>query len=463
MPFAGYKDFTACVKANSDKGDPHAYCATIMHQAEGSAVADFRGSKLTADFGFNQLYQKGSKKYLKAFLISEAANLKSWQVTPESIPQRIRTFIGRPYISEPQLEHFGADFMPVQQILDQQEKYRAGTIIDVQYNSKTGTAHAIIEITDNQVWQELQSGKAIYVSPAVAGFSVLGNGLRTFVDWFGLHLARVAKPAYGVMHASITKTCEGSEKECVDMLVASASLHLVENSENGSFNIGNVTPPCKMQPAGQPTEPTLKDIAKGLADITTKITNFETELNTLKAASAMGGKNSTAITDPLAENEKQRGQSGEAGTAPNKGLSSTGTGMFGKHGTDEDEDEEKKKGAASAADRIKELETKVAAYDLKEKNALIDHYMGMQASAGIVDKNNEKETREKLSKLTTTEIEARIDENGPLLQKLAESGGHLPDEFTPERAVSSVASASGSSGHQFTSVEDIRNKLELIS
>lgn len=36
-PFAGYKDFDACVAANSDKGDPEAYCGKIKHQVEGAA------------------------------------------------------------------------------------------------------------------------------------------------------------------------------------------------------------------------------------------------------------------------------------------------------------------------------------------------------------------------------------------------------------------------------------------
>ncbi|MDE2439355.1 MAG: hypothetical protein KGN01_08255, partial [Patescibacteria group bacterium] len=34
-PFAGYKDFDACVASNKDKGDPQAYCATIMRSVEG--------------------------------------------------------------------------------------------------------------------------------------------------------------------------------------------------------------------------------------------------------------------------------------------------------------------------------------------------------------------------------------------------------------------------------------------
>lgn len=35
MPFAGYEDFDACVRANSDKDDPDAYCAAIKREVAG--------------------------------------------------------------------------------------------------------------------------------------------------------------------------------------------------------------------------------------------------------------------------------------------------------------------------------------------------------------------------------------------------------------------------------------------
>lgn len=35
MPFAGYKDFDACVKANSDKENPEAYCGAIENKVKG--------------------------------------------------------------------------------------------------------------------------------------------------------------------------------------------------------------------------------------------------------------------------------------------------------------------------------------------------------------------------------------------------------------------------------------------
>ena len=35
MPFAGYENFAACVKANGEKKNPSAYCGSVMHATEG--------------------------------------------------------------------------------------------------------------------------------------------------------------------------------------------------------------------------------------------------------------------------------------------------------------------------------------------------------------------------------------------------------------------------------------------
>ena len=40
MPFAGYTNFADCVKQNQDKGDPDAYCATIMRAVEGKILSE---------------------------------------------------------------------------------------------------------------------------------------------------------------------------------------------------------------------------------------------------------------------------------------------------------------------------------------------------------------------------------------------------------------------------------------
>ena len=40
MPFAGYDDFDACVRANDDKGNPEAYCAQIKREVKGAELSE---------------------------------------------------------------------------------------------------------------------------------------------------------------------------------------------------------------------------------------------------------------------------------------------------------------------------------------------------------------------------------------------------------------------------------------
>ena len=175
------------------------------------------------------VFQKDGKNFAIFFLINGQENLKGWQVVPSSIPKFIETFKQMPFISEPELGHFGADNMPIDQVISQQEDFRMGNIIDVKFNEQTMTAEAIVEFKNTPeaeaIWNEINSGKAIYVSPAIAGISINGPRGPIFTEWYGLHLARVGNPAYGVMHATIKQTCSGSEKECIKKLVASASLN----------------------------------------------------------------------------------------------------------------------------------------------------------------------------------------------------------------------------------------------
>jgi hypothetical protein len=42
MPFAGYRDFEECVKANQDKRDPTAYCAAIEREYDRRKAAKER-------------------------------------------------------------------------------------------------------------------------------------------------------------------------------------------------------------------------------------------------------------------------------------------------------------------------------------------------------------------------------------------------------------------------------------
>lgn len=251
MPFGEFENFDDCVSKNQDKENPQAYCGFLQDKIEGATanvlkIADAKFETITATasgcskmcLATASFFQKDGANFGKFFLINGQENLKGWRVTEASLPKFLKTFIGKPFISEPELKHFGADDMPVHEVMDVQEDFRVGDIVDVTYNAKTTQAEAIVKFHNTpdgeKIWNEIQAGKAIYVSPAVAGFSIDNpkNGQPIFVEWYGLHLARVDNPAYGVFHASLKKTCTGDEKHCLDMLVASANIHTTVQSSS---------------------------------------------------------------------------------------------------------------------------------------------------------------------------------------------------------------------------------------
>jgi hypothetical protein len=55
MPFAGYKDFAACVAANKDKGNPDAYCGAIKHKVEKEMLDEIK--KLEEKLGDNPIQE----------------------------------------------------------------------------------------------------------------------------------------------------------------------------------------------------------------------------------------------------------------------------------------------------------------------------------------------------------------------------------------------------------------------
>ena len=161
-------------------------------------------------------------------------NKNFWHVTEESIPKFARTFIGMPFVddggnnpeNDGKKRHFGAEKMSLDEILTKQEDFRVGNIIDVEQRTVNGSTElfAIVEIPDDELFEELKSGEGIFVSPAITGRPIkTPAGTLLYDQWHGLHLARVDDPAYGVMRASIKQTCEGSEKQCIKSLISSAA------------------------------------------------------------------------------------------------------------------------------------------------------------------------------------------------------------------------------------------------
>lgn len=397
-----------------------------------------------------ELFERDGKKFAKFFLISDARNLKGWQVAKASIPKRIRTFIGRPFVSEPGLAHFGADNMSLNQVLVEQERFRAGTIVDVTQDPVTNIAAAIVEFANNNlgnsVWSELQQGKAIYVSPAVAGTSVNQNGTSLFTDWFGLHLARVDSPAYGVFHASIKATCEGDERKCVEQLIASASVLI---SSNDSFNFAGFS--CskdmmsstsqitstaqtedekkKLMEENASLKQQIASITKEVADIKEKMkgTAFEPLGNDdteNKPEPSMQGQ-TTPVTDPITDTAHQKNASGKG------------------------------KGTASETEQLK---AQIAQLQADQKAKVASEILEMEKNANLFANSDEENKREKelasLDLVNLKKEQASVERFTTKIASLLERTGYIQD--TENRIIKQVASGSADN-HKPTSLNDIKD------
>lgn len=385
-----------------------------------ASAAWLQNSTVIADLGRDQLFEKDGKKFGKFFLINDEVNLKKWQVTQDTINSRIKSFVGKPYISEPGLAHFDTDELPVHKILEKQEQFRAGTIRDTVVGND-GTAYAIVEFEDNELgrttWEDMQKGNAIYTSPAIAGFAQMINGVQLYQDWFGLHLARVASPAYGVFHATLKETCEGPEAECIRSLVASAALNGVTTVATAMDSIEDSSEIMKQKTIYKMQSTSIADFDKmseedkkkefaSMATAMEKLTKENEELKNQTAVTpGMEGKKSETITDSVPGKEKQ---------------------------------------TESAS--VKELQAKVASYEAREKSTLIASLASMKVEAGLAADEDEekKKLQENHANDSIEDLEKEVANFKPIVERmvqLASEAGRIPNE--PGRIVSMPSSTPG--------------------
>jgi len=164
--------------------------------------------------------QKQEGKYAKYWLLNaKQTNGNGWGVSPVSIAKNIHKFIGRPFVvtakqwvaeSEygDQFEHPYLPTNNIDQIINHQEKFRVGSIVDVV--EKDGDYHAVIEMNSKFANMMLPP----FCSPAIFQNNP-GEADGEISDWEALHLAGLMEdPAYGARIALLKGSCMGTAEAC---------------------------------------------------------------------------------------------------------------------------------------------------------------------------------------------------------------------------------------------------------
>ena len=163
---------------------------------------------------------KQEGKYAKYWLLNaKQTNGNGWGVSPVSIAKNINKFIGRPFVvtakqwvaeSEygDQFEHPYLPTNNIDNIINHQEKFRVGSIVDVV--EKDGDYHAIIEMNSKFANMMLPP----FCSPAIFQNNP-GEADGEISDWEALHLAGLMEdPAYGARIALLKGSCMGTAEAC---------------------------------------------------------------------------------------------------------------------------------------------------------------------------------------------------------------------------------------------------------
>lgn len=217
--------FDKCVQAQRRKGESAGSARRICRDA----MEQRRGERELKTQSVQTFTNQRGKLFVKAFLLDSSVNLNNWGVTPESIPEHINTFVGKPLVMTDNFDHPGTDQDSLPHWLRYQEEFRVGNIIDIQQkkNPQTGSDvyYAIIEVTDSELKASLADNSVPhYVSPAIAQPVLAASSDSDIIsEWTGVHLALVDEPAYGVRKAMITETCGGDREGCLLQLMRTAS------------------------------------------------------------------------------------------------------------------------------------------------------------------------------------------------------------------------------------------------
>jgi len=159
-------------------------------------------------------------RYAKYWLLNaKQTNGNGWGVSQQSIAKNIRKFVGRPLVvtakswvpdSEygDQFEHPYLPTNDINKVLNHQEKFRIGSIVDII--EKNGDYFANIEINQrfaNMILPPFCSPAIFQNNPAEPEGQIS--------DWEALHLAALMEdPAYGSRIALLRGTCIGTKDQC---------------------------------------------------------------------------------------------------------------------------------------------------------------------------------------------------------------------------------------------------------
>lgn len=225
-------------------------------------------------------YSDQDGHHIKTFLISTKPNEAGWQVSKETGHERVKTFIGKPFVIVPEVlsdtrqkGHIHAESK--EKLLEEYSKHTHGVIesISSPYYYGDGTDDYFymcnIKLSGSKAASALmENGTKTWIPFAVSPH-IWANDSGVHSDWEGISLSLVPQGAYG-KDAVVTKYCKGDALSCSnslgaslcdkeDSLAASMISSLLSESNNLNTMSAQVTVPQVNEVSNVPKEEVKQD------------------------------------------------------------------------------------------------------------------------------------------------------------------------------------------------------------
>lgn len=243
--------------AGLNKNQSPSYIAQEHHHKisfRGHKIGGFKGASLNGQSG----------KYAKYWLLNaKETNGNGWGIAAHTAKENMKKFIGRPLVVTAQSWHGASEYgdeyehpyLPtndINAILNHQEKFRVGSIVDV-FEDKHGDWYASIEMLPKFANSRLPP----FCSPAIYQLDA-SEAEGQISKWEALHLAALTEnPAYGARIALLKGTCVGTDNECkvqfksAKQLVAESPCHegyeMFGTKSKGGSKVPNCIPAKQAQ------------------------------------------------------------------------------------------------------------------------------------------------------------------------------------------------------------------------
>jgi hypothetical protein len=226
-----------------------------------------------------------SGRYAKYWLLNaKQTNGNGWGIAAHTAKDNMKKFLGRPLVVTSASWHGASEYgnsyehpyLPtndLNKIFDHQEKFRVGSIIDVQ-EDKAGDWYATIEMLPKFANMNLPP----FCSPAIYQLDASEHEGQ-ISKWEALHLAALDEnPAYGARIALLKGSCVGTKDSCTVQFKSAKQLNATIYDED----VANSTKKQKKKKMFDKNNPKFRGIMEAQVVCPKKVANIKEKIANLK-------------------------------------------------------------------------------------------------------------------------------------------------------------------------------------